>query len=221
MTRELAQCHQSPKRLRRLQRQRKPTPQWPQGFLLIQVDLKDQRRLKCPIVLSSRKRWWIRIFTKDLDECVQNAMILHKLATGKRSLNLLDFKVALIRQKLGPRIEAVPLPITQGRMSTQGSKIVLNEKRLVPILDEYGKTIKDECVYCRVAGSRNSTRAGCLCCDMAYCCEVSTGRRCHAMAHRSDVDFARFKTRVFELNTVRGRRRVPFTHYPTVAKKGG
>ena len=178
------------------------------------IDVKDMRRMWIPIVLTGQHRWWIKLWCTALDETGQNGMIIYNKSNDK-NINIMDFKSTLIHSTLGSRLFPIDrsLPDPQIGIAAAHAVSTLKRDRLVPMIKEDGKTYQAKCVYCLFINKEsNKTRACCLCCELPYCVEASTGRQCHAIVHQSKEKLT-YYINIFTPKHAKKRKHKEITYY--------
>ena len=188
------------------------------------VDLKDSRRLFAPIVIKGQHRWWIRLYATGLDETAHNAMVVTNLAYKalgrKEQFNLKDYKLELVRKKLGERLFSVPGSLSTPASGVKRSSIgaardikKLPEHRLVPMLVSEGKTRKTHCAYCKlVLKEETFVRSCCKGCNEAFCNEAVNGNECFHLVHE-DEPTRRYYMEIFQKYSAKKRKHDQLTYY--------
>ena len=67
------------------------------------VDLADMKRLHCNSTIMCQNRWWLKLFFYNLDVATSNALVIYQLAMNDSKLNIVYFKLLLLKHFLGTR----------------------------------------------------------------------------------------------------------------------
>jgi hypothetical protein len=139
------------------------------------VDLADKRRLHCNSTIMGQNRWWLKLFFYNLDVATANALVLYRLATGNKNMNIVQFKLQLLMGWQGTKLQPVLPSITQVEHKS----------------DRLPEDHRFSCVYCALFFQKKSrTRFFCTaeCCQLPLC-RVDPKKNkedCFSMCHANE-----------------------------------
>ena len=131
------------------------------------VYLAYMRRLHCNSTIMVLNRWWLNLFFYLLDVGASNAMVIHRESWLGITMNIVDFKKALVLNLVVNKIQRIPE--------------IIVENQLIRMHDNqwFG------CEYWSLFSKNKRTKFKCKACDVPLC-SVGTGKSdcdCLSLSH--------------------------------------
>lgn len=131
------------------------------------VDRFDQFKERYGVGRRSKK-WWHRIFYFLIDLAIVNSYLLCKIATGKKSLHQLDFRINLAKQLISTfssrKKRGRPVHCSEETMKITKT-IRTQDNEHMPVKEESRK----RCKLCFLHGKETRTRIVCKTCKVSLC----------------------------------------------------